>query len=217
MPDATREVRVNRKEHWETVYRTKRPSEVSWYQAEATLSLRLIREVAPGQDAAILDVGGGASVLTGQLALAGYSNLTVLDLSGAAIAAARSALGVRAAGIRWIESDILAVALPAASVDLWHDRAVFHFLTDPVEQAIYVRRARQAVRHGGHLLVATFAEDGPTRCSGLDVRRYSAQELRDAFADGFAPVRAGHQEHGTPSGTIQAFTWCLFRRSAPAG
>lgn len=203
---------MNRQEHWEAVYRTRPLGEMSWYQAEATLSLRLIQEAAPDRDVAIFDAGGGASVLAGQLAALGYTHLTVLDLSAAAIAAAQAALGERAAGMRWIKGDILDAALPPASVDLWHDRAVFHFLTDSVEQGRYVRQARQAVKRGGHLLVATFAEDGPTRCSGLEVRRHSAQALRNAFADGFAPLSEGRQEHGTPSGTVQAFTWCLFRR-----
>lgn len=202
---------MSRKDHWENVYRTKRPSEVSWYQAEATLSLRLIQEVAPGREAAILDVGGGASVLTGQLDGLDYTKLTVLDLSGAAIAAARSALGERAAGVRWIEADILDVALPPASVDLWHDRAVFHFLTDPADRLAYVRQARRALRRGGYLVVATFAEDGPTRCSGLDVIRYSPASLHAELGPGFTQVEARAETHTTPTGGVQAFTWICCR------
>jgi SAM-dependent methyltransferase len=205
---------MNRKEHWETVYRTKRPTEVSWYQEEAALSARMIREVTPERSVAIIDVGGGASVLVSQLASAGYRDLTVLDLSGAAIAAARAALGPRAELVHWIEADILEAQLPAAGYGVWHDRAVFHFLTEPAARATYVEQVRRAVAPGGHVLVATFAEDGPTRCSGLDVIRYSPASLHAEFGAGFSYVKAEREEHRTPSGSMQAFTYCLCRRIA---
>lgn len=207
---------MDRKEYWETVYRTKRPTEVSWYQAEADLSARLIQEAVPDHSAPIIDVGGGASVLASQLAAAGYTNLTVLDLSGAAIAAAQARLGARATGIKWLEADILEAELPPADYRLWHDRALFHFLTDPAARATYVAQVRRAVPPGGHVLVATFAEDGPTRCSGLDVMRYSPATLHAEFGPGFAYVAAHREDHRTPSGTVQAFTYCLFRREESA-
>ncbi len=207
---------MDRKEHWEAVYRTKRPTEVSWYQSEADLSSRLIQEIAPDRSVPIIDVGGGASVLVSQLASAGYTDLTVLDLAGAAIAAAQAMLGPRAAGVRWIEADILEATLPAGGYQVWHDRAVFHFLVDAGARAAYVAQVRRAVPPGGHVLVATFAEDGPTRCSGLDVMRYSPTSLHAAFGAGFQYLTAQREEHRTPGGSVQAFTYCLCRRVDPA-
>jgi SAM-dependent methyltransferase len=203
---------VNRKEHWETVYRTKRVTEVSWHQAEAALSARLIQETEPERSAPIIDVGGGVSVLVSRLDAAGYSNLTVLDVSGTAIALAQAALGARAERIRWIEADVLEASLPPAGFRFWHDRAVFHFLTDPADRAAYVARARGALAPGGHLLLSTFADDGPTRCSGLDTVRYSPSALQAELGPGFAIVSAHREEHRTPSGVMQAFTYVLCRR-----
>ncbi|MDA1080291.1 MAG: class I SAM-dependent methyltransferase [Gemmatimonadetes bacterium] len=208
----TADARLNRKEHWETVYRSKRPTEVSWYQAEAELSVRLIQEVVPDRTAPIIDVGGGASVLASQLSATGYSSITVLDLAASAIAAAQSRLESQSADIRWIEADILEAVLPHAAYSFWHDRAVFHFLTDPDARAAYVTQVRHAVVPSGYVLVATFAEDGPTRCSGLDVVRYSPSTLHAEFGSGFAYVAAHREEHRTPTGAIQAFTYCLCRR-----
>ncbi len=202
------------KAHWEAIYKAKRLSELSWYQAEADLSLRLIQEVAPGRSVPIIDVGGGASVLVDQLDVAGYTNLTVLDLAGSGIAAARERLGSRATRIRWIEADVLDADLPGVSYGVWHDRAVFHFLTDAVARTRYIRQVRHAVMSGGHVLVATFAEDGPTRCSGLDVTRYSPAALHGQFGEGFAYVKAEREEHRTPGGAVQAFTYCLCQRAA---
>jgi SAM-dependent methyltransferase len=203
------------KEHWEAVYRRRAPTEVSWLQAEADLSVRTIRAFVPDHGAPVIDVGGGASVLVSQLDQAGYTNLTVQDISGAALAAARVRLGAAAGRVRWIEADILEASLPSAGYQLWHDRAVFHFLVDPPARATYVAQARRAVAPGGHLLVATFTEDGPTRRSGLAVMRYSPAALHAEFGQGFAFVTA-HRE--TPSGAAQAFTYCLCRRAgSPAG
>jgi len=202
----------DRKEHWETVYRTKRPDEVSWFQAEATLSLRLIEELVTDRAAPIIDVGGGASVLVSQLDAAGYRDLTVLDLSAAAIAASQARMGVRGAGVQWIAADILDADLPAAHYQFWHDRAVFHFLTEPALRARYAAQARRALAPGGYLLLATFAEDGPTRCSGLDVVRYSPAALHAEFGVGFSFVDAHREEHQTPTGGLQAFTYCVCLR-----
>ncbi len=206
---------MDRKQHWEAVYRAKQPTEVSWFQAEATLSAQLIAETVPDRNAPILDVGGGTSVLVAALSAAGYTDVTVLDLSGAAIAAARAAMGPDADAVRWIEADILEAQLPPDGLAFWHDRAVFHFLTEQEDRRRYLAQASRAVRDGGHLLVATFADDGPTRCSGLAVARYSPVELQAQFAEGFRLVSAHREAHRTPAGGLQAFTYCLLRRVSP--
>ena len=203
---------MNRREHWEWVYRSKLPTAVSWYQPEAELSMRLIRNVVPERDAAIIDIGGGASVLVDQLIAAGYSNLTVIDLSRAAVELVRARLGAHGVDVRWLEADILEATLPAGGYQFWHDRAVFHFLTEAGDRATYVAQAQRAIAPGGHILIATFAEDGPTRCSGLDVVRYTPDALHAELGAGFAMVAAHREEHHTPSGAVQAFTYCLCTR-----
>jgi len=202
---------VERKAHWEDVYRTKAPEEVSWYQPHCERSLDLVRDFAPDHRAAIIDVGGGASTLVDDLVSGGFRHLTVLDLSGAALAEARQRLGRRAAGVHWMEADALDVRLPQASVDLWHDRAVFHFLTSTDDQQRYVGQVGNAVKSGGHVVVATFAEDGPTKCSGLTVQRYSPESLRAVFGTGFQLVHSSRETHLTPAGKEQAFIYCVFR------
>lgn len=207
------------KAHWESVYRERGPEGVSWYQPEARLSLELIRRAAPPPAPAVLDVGGGASTLVDGLLAAGYARAVVLDLSGAALAAARERLGPeRAARVEWREADVLEAALPTASVDVWHDRAVFHFLLDAAARRRYVAQVRRAVRPGGHVLVATFAEDGPARCSGLEVARYEPAALHAEFGGGFRLVESVREKHLTPWGAPQAFTYCLcrFEPTAPA-
>jgi len=206
------EVLVDGKEHWESVYRNKQPTEVSWYQARAELSAQIIKLVVRDHAAPIIDVGGGASVLTSELYAAGYTDLTVLDLAGAALAAARSTLGPNAPRVHWIEADILTADLPPACYEFWHDRAVFHFLTDTSARSAYVRQACHAVRPGGHVLIATFAEDGPTRCSGLDVVRYSPAALAAELGSGLAFVASRREAHQTPSGAVQSFSYSVFRR-----
>jgi uncharacterized membrane protein YeaQ/YmgE (transglycosylase-associated protein family) len=165
------------KSHWENVYSTKATDAVSWFQTHAERSLKLIEETGVAHDAAIIDVGGGASVLVDDLLDHGYTNLAVLDLSGAALAKARARLGEQAEQVRWIESDVTTAPLAPHSIDVWHDRAVFHFLTEEADRAAYVDQVLRAVKPGGFVIVATFAEDGPTECSGLPVRRYRAEEL----------------------------------------
>jgi SAM-dependent methyltransferase len=202
---------VDPKAHWEHVYQDKAPDEVSWFEPRATLSLDLIRRIAPDRDSAIIDVGAGASTLVDGLLDAGYHNITVLDLSGAALAQTRKRLAGDADLIEWLEADVLSVKLPPASFDVWHDRATFHFLTTPEARERYVAQVRHAVRPGGHVLVATFAEDGPSRCSGLPVERYSPEGLQHEFGDDFHVVTSQHYEHRTPAGARQAFTYCLCR------
>jgi SAM-dependent methyltransferase len=185
---------------------------VSWFQEHAEQSLRLIADTGMPPSASVIDVGGGASTLVDDLLARGYSSLTVLDISGAALAAARSRLGNRAAGVRWIEGDITDPALfPADSFDIWHDRAVFHFLTEPADRRAYVRNVLHAVRSGGHVIVSTFAEDGPLQCSGLPVMRYDADALHDEFGAAFELVRHEREAHRTPAGNTQKFLYCYCR------
>ena len=199
--------------HWQSVYTTKSPDSVSWFQAEPIISQSLITEVASTHDARIIDVGGGASTLVDSLDAAGFTALTVLDLAPAALQHARERMGAAAAKVNWIAGDVLNINFAPASFDIWHDRAVFHFLTQPDAKARYLAQVRRALRPGGHVVIATFAEDGPSRCSGLDVARYSAQELRDTFGDGFALTFSQREEHLTPTGVTQIFTYCVCRWS----
>ncbi len=202
------------KEHWERVYSTKSTDSVSWFQAHAELSLRLIRGTGVPLSASIIDVGGGASTLVDDLLRSGYSALTVLDLSAKALAAAKKRLGARGNAVHWIEANILEAALPVHAYDVWHDRAVFHFLTSAEERHAYVAAVLRAVKPGGHVIVATFAEDGPTQCSGLPVMRYSANQLHAEFGAPFTLLQHEKEEHHTPFGTIQKFVYCYCRKSA---
>lgn len=202
------------KSHWEQVYATKASDAVSWYQPHAVQSLRLIVDSGVARSAAILDVGGGASMLVDDLLAHGYTDVGVLDLSGAALRVAQARLGAGAAAVNWIEADVTALALPRHSIDLWHDRAVFHFLTDPADRHAYVARVLQAVRPGGHVIVSTFAEDGPLECSGLPVQRYSPDGLHAEFGAPFELLRHATEAHRTPSGELQSFIYCACRVSA---
>lgn len=202
---------MDAKNHWENIYSSKSATEVSWFQEEAEMSLALITAVAPDPTAAILDVGGGASRLVDGLLRKGYGNVTVLDLSSAALEQARARLGEVAAGVKWLEADIRTIGFPEAAIDVWHDRAVFHFLTGEEDRKAYVQQVQRAVRPGGHVLVATFADDGPERCSGLEVARYSPDALHAEFGDAFRLVRSEREEHVTPWGATQRFVYCLCR------
>lgn len=200
--------------HWQSVYSQKAPEEVSWFQEIPSRSAALIQQVAPARAARILDVGGGASTLAETLLALGYTALTVLDLAPAALAHAQARLGGAAKAVTWLADDILTVKLPPASVDVWHDRAVFHFLTQPAERAAYLAQLRRVLRPGGYAVIATFAEDGPTRCSGLDVVRYSENALHAVFGHGFVLERSEREVHTTPGGATQAFTYCVCRWSS---
>lgn len=201
------------RQHWEQVYATRATETVSWFQPRAETSLRLIRATGVPLTGALIDVGGGASTLVDGLLAAGYANLTVLDLSATALAAARTRLGAAGDTVRWIEADIVDADLPAHAYDVWHDRAAFHFLTDAQARAAYVRTVRHALKPGGHLIVATFAEDGPTRCSGLPICRYSAITLQAEFGAAFEPVHQEYEIHTTPAGGTQRFVYAVFRHT----
>lgn len=199
------------KEHWEQVYTTKPTTGVSWFQVHAEQSLRLIQDTGVPRSAAIIDVGGGASTLVDDLLAGGYAALSVLDISAAALKAAQARLGPAANRVRWLVGDITTIDLPAQAFDVWHDRAVFHFLTTPEQRAAYVRQVLRAVKPGGHVIVSTFAEDGPLQCSGLPVVRYSADGLHAEFGAPFELVRHEKEEHRTPAGSIQQFVYCYCR------
>ena len=199
------------KSHWEKVYAAKEATSVSWYQEHAECSLALVRNTEISRSAAIMDVGGGASTLVDDLLADGYSDVTVLDLSAAALSAAMQRLGTHAAKVQWLEADVTDATLPSSRYDVWHDRAVFHFLTEPQQRQAYVETVFRSVKPGGHVIVATFAEDGPTQCSGLPVMRYAANELHAQFGDAFALVKHVKESHRTPSGVVQQFVYCYCR------
>jgi 2-polyprenyl-3-methyl-5-hydroxy-6-metoxy-1,4-benzoquinol methylase len=198
----------SQKEHWEKVYQTKQPQAVSWFQVHATRSLELIRSIETPLDASIIDVGGGASTLVDDLLHDGFNQVTVLDLSDSALEVARHRLGVSGAGVSWLAGDIRNVNLPEHTYDIWHDRAVFHFLTDPADRAAYVRQVMKSVKQGGHVIVATFAPDGPEQCSGLPVARYDPNELHGEFGPAFELLEHTSEEHKTPWGSVQNFVYC---------
>lgn len=199
------------KQHWEHIYTTKRATEVSWFQTDPHVSLAFIRRVAPDVHTTIADVGGGASTLVDGLLQAGYQNLTVLDISDAALAQARNRLADTAKQVNWVAANALDPALPQAGIDFWHDRAVFHFLTNSADRVRYIEQVRRAMRPGGHVLVATFAEDGPQKCSGLNVARFSTSALKAQFGDEFDLVDNEREDHVTPTGVHQSFQYCLLR------
>ena len=203
---------VDRQQHWEGIYSGKSAEQVSWFQPHAASSLRLIADGA-NANAHIIDVGGGASVLVDGLLNAGYRNLSVLDLAEPALAASRTGGGARAQSVRWIAGDITRVALPAAHYDVWHDRAVFHFLTDPADRARYVAQVLKSVKPGGRVIVATFGHGGPLQCSGLDVVRYAPDTLHAEFGAAFRLLGHETEVHHTPTGKEQEFVYCYCVRA----
>ncbi|MGV8928402.1 MAG: class I SAM-dependent methyltransferase [Brevundimonas sp.] len=199
------------KAHWEGVYQTKAVDEVSWYRPHLEVSLRLIEQATTDTGSAIIDVGGGEATLVDDLVARGYSDVTVLDISQAAIEVAKARMGSAATSVRWITGDITGVELEAARYDVWHDRAVFHFLTNADDRAAYVRQVARAVRVGGHVIVATFGPDGPEKCSGLDVVRYDAENLHGEFGPKFRLLDSVTELHETPWGAPQQFMYCFCR------
>jgi 2-polyprenyl-3-methyl-5-hydroxy-6-metoxy-1,4-benzoquinol methylase len=203
---------MDQKKHWETIYQTKDVHTVSWFQPEARQSLDLIARFAADRSAAVIDVGGGASMLVDGLLASGYNDVTVLDVSETALEISRQRLGDAATRVNWIAADVRDAPLDEGAYSIWHDRAVFHFLTDPPDREAYVAQVQRAVRPGGYVLVATFAEDGPATCSGLPVVRYSAESLHSEFGAEFRVVTSAHEDHHTPAGREQSFLYCLCRR-----
>jgi 2-polyprenyl-3-methyl-5-hydroxy-6-metoxy-1,4-benzoquinol methylase len=203
---------MTNKVHWEVLYGTKAPDAVSWYRPHLERSLELIEKSCPDKTASIIDVGGGESTLVDDLLDRGYRHITVLDISEKALEVARARLGHRANDVKWLAADITRTVLPGQAYDLWHDRAVFHFLTSAKDRAAYVRQVISSVKLGGHVIVATFGPEGPTQCSGLDVVRYDDQELHSEFGAKFQLEHSAIEVHQTPSGTKQQFLYCLCRR-----
>ena len=202
---------MDRKTHWEQVYSTKGETGVGWYQGEPRLSLELIGAVAPTRGGRIIDVGGGASVLVDRLLDLPFEKVAVLDISETALGKARARLGERAGRVQWVVADVTQAA-ELGTFDVWHDRAVFHFLTAPADRRRYIELGRRTVPAGGHLVIATFADDGPKRCSDLEVCRYNALSLASELGEGFSLVRETRETHTTPWGSPQAFIYGVFRR-----
>ena len=203
---------VGRKAHWENVYSTKGEREVSWYQESPAPSLELIALARLSADASIIDIGGGASRLVDALVDRNVRQITVLDLSAAALDAAKQRLGDKAANVRWEISDVTKWE-PSQTYDMWHDRAAFHFLTDQADQSAYVDRLKKAVKRGGCVIIGTFALDGPERCSGLPIVRYDAASLSGTLGSDFKLIDARRHDHATPWGAVQRFQFSTFRRA----
>jgi len=202
---------MNVETHWEKIYREKAPDAVSWYRPHLETSLALIERAAPERGVSIIDVGGGESTLVDDLLAHGYQNITVLDVSQTAIAVTKKRLGSAAEEVQWVTADIVNGELAPNAYDVWHDRAVFHFLTAMAQRVAYVRQVARAVKPGGHVLVSTFGPEGPTKCSGLEVVRYDAESLHAEFGVRFRLLDSIKEMHNTPFGTTQQFLYCLCR------
>ncbi|NVK65099.1 MAG: class I SAM-dependent methyltransferase [Flavobacteriales bacterium] len=200
---------MERKEHWENIYTTKSPQEVSWTQAIPQVSLDFIRSFGQDTSASIIDIGGGDSHLVDFLLDAGYTDITVLDISSKALERAQERLGDRAQNVKWIVSDIVNFH-PSTSYDIWHDRAVFHFLTEAAEIERYVQLVNESVNH--NMVIGTFSENGPLKCSGLEITQYSKSVLSDRFNTGFETINCIQIDHTTPFETTQNFTFCSFAK-----
>lgn len=207
---------MNRKDHWEKVYSSKRNESLGWYAPHLRISLAWLKSLELAAHAPIIDVGGGASTLVGDLLESGYRSLTVLDISETALASAKARLGAKAEWVTWLSGDILSVQLPANQYELWHDRAVFHFLTEPEQQQKYRNNLLKALKPGGHLIIGAFAPEAPPKCSGLPVQRYDRGHLASTLGAEFELVQHTKDLHITPSGVEQMYLYCLFRRIVQA-
>jgi SAM-dependent methyltransferase len=203
---------IDRKAHWQKVYRSRPADAVSWYRPHLDASIELLKLAGLSADSRVIDIGGGASTLVDDLLDLGIRDVSVLDVSDDALAIARNRLGDRAVKVNWYVADVLQALLPAGGFDFWHDRAVFHFLTDPTEVTRYAQLAAEAVRIGGHAVIGGFAPDGPERCSGLPVARRSAEDLAGEFAPSFRLLRKREERHRTPAGSEQSFMYALMLR-----
>lgn len=204
------------KTHWENIFQTKSPSQMSWYAPHLEHSLRWIREAQLPESAAIIDVGAGESTLVDDLLASGFTNLAVLDISASALEKIRRRLGSLAASVTWITGDVTESALTPHHYDLWHDRAVFHFLVDPERRSRYISRAAHALKPGARVLISTFGPEGPTRCSGLEVCRYDSASLASALGESFTLEASELFSHQTPSGKIQQFLQARFIYAGPS-
>jgi ubiquinone/menaquinone biosynthesis C-methylase UbiE len=198
--------------HWEAIHQAKAAPQLSWFQRHAGMSMDFIRRTGVDRSSAIIDIGGGISSLVDDLLAEGFTCLTVLDVSRSALQQTRQRLGESASGVTWIEADITHVSLPENAYSVWHDRAVFHFLTRAEDRQRYLHALCRSLKPGGHAIVATFAPDGPSKCSGLEVVRYSAESLAGGIGDGFALLESARERHITPSGAEQRFVYCHFRK-----
>jgi len=203
-----------RQAYWEKVYATRAPTEVGWFQDEPAPSLAMIAAAGIEPTASVIDVGGGASRLVDRLLDEAFQRVTVLDVSIQGLTAAKTRLGARAAAVDWLVEDVTTWSPPRGAFDLWHDRAVFHFLIEETERRAYVRALSRGLRSGGHAVLAPFALTGPERCSGLPVRRYSPETLLAELGADFQLIDAKPETHLTPDGASQDFIWCLFRKCA---
>jgi SAM-dependent methyltransferase len=197
--------------HWEKIYTEKAPDAVSWYRPHLETSLALIEQAAASCSASIIDVGGGESTLVDDLLARGYDSIIVLDISQTAIDANRKRLGKTSDRVYWVVADITKIELESGVYNVWHDRAVFHFLTSPRDRLAYVRQVTRAVRPGGNVIISTFGPEGPTKCSGLEVVRYDAESLHQEFGVHFRLLDSLKEMHRTPFGTVQQFLYCLCR------
>jgi SAM-dependent methyltransferase len=200
------------KTHWDKVYGTKATNAVSWYREHLDTSLALIMRAADSLEASIIDVGGGESTLVDDLLSRGYRDITVLDVSQAAIDKTKGRLGSAADKVRWLTADITEIDLEPCAYDVWHDRAVFHFLTGQEQRMAYVRQAARSIKPGGHIMISVFGPEGPTKCSGLEAVRYDAESLHGEFGLRFHPVECSEELHQTPFGTTQQFLYCYCRK-----
>ncbi len=203
---------MNKQEHWENVYQTKGRDEVSWFSEHLNTSLRMIMNTGVGKDAAIIDVGGGNSNLVDDLLEYGFGDVSVLDISSRAITDSKVRLGENADSVNWFVADITEVDLPKDHFEVWHDRAVFHFLTDERDRRKYVERVMLSLKRGGHIIVASFSLEGPRKCSGLDVMQYSPESMHGEFGNSFQLVESIGETHNTPFGTTQEFVYCYCRK-----
>lgn len=197
--------------HWEKVYGSKAPDAVSWYAPHLTQSLAYIRGTGLPKTASLIDVGGGESTLVDDLLDAGYQDATVLDISSTALQVCQARLGLRSSTVKWLQADVLEASLPPRTYDIWHDRAVFHFLTEQSQREAYVRQVVRSLRPGGFAIVGTFGPDGPIQCSGLPVARYEAEELHAEFGARFRLMEKRLEVHTTPWGATQQFVYCFCR------
>jgi ubiquinone/menaquinone biosynthesis C-methylase UbiE len=202
------------KEHWEKVYSSKATEKLGWFAPHLQTSFDWIGKLGLALGAPIIDVGGGASTLVDDLVDAGYQSVTVLDVSGQALSLAKARLGKEAGMVSWIEGDVTSTELPQQHFELWHDRAVFHFLIEPEEQRKYRDQLLKALKPGGHLIIGTFAPEAPPRCSGLPVQRYSPEQLERTLGREFELTREHNELHITPGGVEQMYLYCEFRRAA---